>query len=120
MSDMVFRPGWLDRIRTDGPSVLTANIITPDRLVGPEWLLVRSVSCSGTIVPRDDELARQARVVGARRARKEARAAEMGRGRLYDRMDRRAERQAAKEAKRIMNERRAACRAAFAKEEIDG
>jgi hypothetical protein len=123
---LLFVPRWLGRVNAFAASVLTARVVasgaynreTPD---GRVRLVFGQGSASGTIVPKADQLAAQARVEGALRARKEARTEEQYAGRNWAaHMDRRAERRAAKEARRIMNERRAACVAAFTKEEIDG
>ena len=119
---LLFVPRWLENIRPINPanrwagqpvyprSILTA--VTVDSGKGP--------TASGTIVvppTREELLAHEAAAVGARRARKEARAREMSGPRAWSRADARTERAAAKEARRIMMARRAACLAAFAKEE---
>jgi hypothetical protein len=118
-SDMLFVPRWLDNIRPDGPSLLTARIVAPmayHDVSNWRWeTQVGRTECHGTIVPKEEQLAIQARVVGALRARKERMREELAwRDRLCDRLDRKAQHRADREAKRIMVERRAACRAAFA------
>jgi len=124
---MLFIPWWLAHIQPRNPeerflqepeyppSMLTARVVTS--AMAPE--------ANGTIVPREEQLATQARVEGARRARKAARTEEQHDDRwLVDRMDRkaarRARREARREARRIMNRRRMDAMAAFGKEDLDG
>lgn len=69
----------------------------------------------GTIVPKADQLERQRSIEAARAERKADMRRRQYAGRaMVDRMDAKAERRAAREAKRIMMERRAQCIAAFA------
>lgn len=115
---LLFKPKWLDDIQPQNPANRFAGdpVYPPSRLTAKVVASDRWSAAHGTIVPRDEQLAHQAKVEGARRARKEARAREVA-GRA-DRMDAKAERRAAKDARRIMMARRQQIIAAFTAEEM--
>lgn len=122
--DMLFVPRWLSSINPCAASVLTARIITPlpyNRNVnGRVKMVIGQTACCGTIVPKEEQLAEQAKIVNSREERKAKRRQEMNSQSSINwmaNMEARAERRAAKEAKRIMEERRQACIAAFTEED---
>ncbi len=121
---LLFKPRWLDRIQPRNPVERYAGdpVYPPSRITA---IVIDSrdgrTAASGTIavpMPREEQLAYQARVVGARRARKAVRAEEQRSRWWADVMDTRAERRAAREARRIMMDNRRRIRAAFAEEEM--
>ena len=123
-SDMLFVPRWLDSINPCAASTLTARIITPlpyNRVDGGRVKMVfGQTSVNGIIVPKEDQLAAQASIESNREERKAKRRQEMNAqsaGNWMNHMEARAERRAAKEAKRIMEERRQQLSAAFAEED---
>jgi regulator of protease activity HflC (stomatin/prohibitin superfamily) len=122
--DMLFVPRWLDNINPYAASSLTARIITPlpyNRVDGRVRLVVGQTTVTGTIVPKEEQLAVQASIVSNREERKAKRRQDMNAqsaGNWMNYMEVRAERRAAKEAKRIMEERRQQIIAAFTKEDV--
>ena len=117
---LLFKPRWLADIHPLNPVERYAG----DAVYPPSKLTARTVNssqgsmASGTIWPEEERRTHEARVVGARRARK-ARVREEQRSRWWaDIMDARAERRAAKEARRIMMARRQQIMAAFTEEEM--
>jgi len=137
---MVFRSDWLEMIQPVVPEryiKTPADIVYPPSIpsraiITPVALALRATSseqwygygfCCGEIL---DQAGMSHKAQQNRKERKAARAAEMGEKwrrtdpNGYADRNARAERRAAKEARRVMMARREACRAAFAKEEIDG
>ena len=121
---LLFKPRWLADIQPRNPVERYAgDPVYPQSRTTAIVIASRDgrTEASGEIdVPpsREELLAHEARVVGARRARKAARAVEQ-RGRWWaEVMDARAERRAAKEARRIMMDNRRRIRAAFAQEDM--
>jgi hypothetical protein len=104
----LFLPEWWGRIRPTWPGM------PPSRPTARAKAARDGATASGTIRHREEPLAREARVVGALRARKErAREAQAGRAPM-DRMVAKAERRAAREAKRMGEARLRDLEAAFA------
>jgi hypothetical protein len=120
-SDMLFVPRWLDNINPCAASTLTARIITPlpyNRVQeGRVKMVFGQTTVTGIIVPKEDQLAVQANIESNREERKAKRRQEMNSAGNMDRMTARAERRAAKEAKRIMEKRRQQIIATFTEED---
>jgi hypothetical protein len=123
--DILFVPRWLSSINPCATSVLTARIITPlpyNRNVGGRVkVVIGQTSCHGIIVSKEEQLAEQAKIVNSREECKAKRRQEMNSQSSTNwmaNMEARAERHAAKEAKRIMEERRQQIIAAFTKEDV--
>lgn len=131
---MVFRPDWLEMIQPVVPEryiKTPADIVYPPSIpsravITPAALALRATSseqwygygfCTGEIL---DQAGMSHKAQQNRQERKAARREELSRMGSNARRSAKAERQAAKEARRVMMARREACRAAFAKEEIDG
>lgn len=107
---LVFRPRWLDDIQPVVPSrfrLYEGTVYPPSKLTA-KTLNSSQASCfHGEIISGDRDRSREARKAHTREAQ--------GDGRKQIAMvEERTERRAAKEAKRIMEKRRQAARAAFA------
>jgi hypothetical protein len=116
----LFTPRWWSVIQPRNPidRYVGDPVYPPSRPTAVTVNSSQGSMASGTIWPEEERRTHEARVVGARRARK-ARVREEQRSRWWaDVMDARAERRAAKEARRIMMARRQAAIAAFTQEEV--
>ena len=113
---LLFKPRWLDNIQPKNPVARYAGdvVYPPSRLTAKVVTSDEQNEASGTIVTRDHQ-----RSIEAARCARKARMREVqyaGRT-MADRMDAKAERRAAKEARRIMMARRQQIMAAFTVEE---
>ena len=122
---LLFKPRWLADIQPRNPVERYAgDPVYPQSRTTAIVIASRDgrTEASGEIdVPpsREELLAHEARVVGARRARKAAAHARQYAGRNWmAHLDAKAERRAAKEARRIMMDNRRRIRAAFAREDM--
>lgn len=113
---LLFVPSWLDDIHPvvkGGISYPGVKIYPPSRLRARTVNSSQGATASGVI---EDPIAMEKVKAARHRAKKAAKRAEHYRRATeleYDRMDYRSERRARKEAKRIMNRRRADAMAAF-------